>query len=377
MRASIEAVSRLIGQIYDAAYHRQALTSVMADLARLFSGSRACLLRMGADEESFQAVASADDVDEFIRLGVDTLRNDRLLRAMQALPVGIVTPRGQLIDESSFRRGEVWESFFRPRDMELGWTCKLRLSGKVSWFVDIQRSARQGPLTDAELGLLREIVPHFKRATEISQELDDVAGIADGVSGLSLGMLLVDADCSVQRMNATVAALLERADSPVRLTNRELVCADPQDTKRLRRLVIDCCALDAGAILGPGGSMLVTSRTEPPAPPLILSVSPYLGSRPFELGPARRAVILVHEVSSPRSVDFEAQLRALFGLTAAETKIAVSLAAGLTLKEASERSAIRINTARWYLEEIFRKTSTNRQGKLIALLIGLQSVRLR
>ena len=52
-------------------------------------------------------------------------------------------------------------------------------------------------------------------------------------------------------------------------------------------------------------------------------------------------------------------------LTLAETKIAASLAAGLTLKQAAETSAIRINTARWYLDEIFRKTRTNRQGQLV------------
>jgi DNA-binding CsgD family transcriptional regulator/PAS domain-containing protein len=375
MRTSVDSVARLIGRIYDVAYQREALAPVMVDLARLFSGSRACLLRQGDSLESYQVAASADDFGDFIGLGFDTLRNERLFGAMQMLPVGPIVARDQLVDEPTFRRGEVWERLFRPRDMDFGLACKLRAAGTTNWFVDLHRSAKQGPLSHDELRLFQEILPHFERATRISAEFDDIGALAKGAPHLSGGALLVDGDGHIQRANAEATAFLERADSLLRVTNREIACANPQDTQRLKQLVIDCCRPGAEAMSGAGGSILVGSVGDPQSPALFLSVLPYRGSSPFDLGPVHRAIVLIHEALPSRSEDFERQLRTMFGLTMAETKIAASLSAGLTLQQAAENSAIRINTARWYLEEIYRKTRTNRQGPLIALLARLRMLR--
>lgn len=386
MSISIEAVSHLIGQIYDSAYSRESLSTVMANLARLFGGSRACLLRMGADAESFQAAASADDVGDFLRLGHDVLRNDRLLRAMQGLPVGPIVARAQLIDEVAFRRSAVWDGFFRPRDMDIGWTCKLRSACKTHWFLDLQRHETQGPLSETELRLLRAMVPHFERATKISEQIEDAADVAEGLSHLSVGVLLVDARCRIVRANAVANALLERADSPLRATGNKIAVINPKEAEALRQLVRACCAqadrllvdplladsLSADPVPAVGGSIVLMAQGLEPSPvPLTLTVSPHLGQRPFDLGPARRAMIVISE-GATLAVDFEAQLRTTFGLTVAETKIALSLVSGLTLKQAAEKSAIRINTARWYLDEIFRKTKTHRQSQLVALLVNLR-----
>lgn len=116
----------------------------MVDLARLFSGSRACLVRQGSDMASYRTAASAEDFDDFVGLGFETIRKERLFGAMQRLSVGAVAARSDLIDEATFRRGEVWERLFRPRDMDVGIACKLRASGTTSWFVDLHRSAKQG-----------------------------------------------------------------------------------------------------------------------------------------------------------------------------------------------------------------------------------------
>lgn len=375
MGPSLDSVTRLVGRIYDVAYQRDDLSSVMVDLARLFSASRACLVRQGDDWDSYRAVASADDFDDFIGLGFDTLQNEPLFGAMQMLPVGAVVARTDLVDEAAFRRGVVWERLFRPRDMDVGLASKLRASGTTSWFIDLQRSAKQGPLPQDELRLFRDILLHFERATRISAEFDDIGGLAKSAAHLSAAALLVDGNGHIQRANAEAATFLERADGLLRVTNREIACARPQDSQRLRQLVIDCCRPGAEAGPDAGGSILVTSPGEPQPKPLFLSVLPYLGTRPFDLGRARRAVILIREAFPTRSEDFERQLRATFGLTPAETKIAGSLAAGLTLKQAAETSAIRISTARWYLDEIFRKTRTNHQGQLVALLAQVRLLR--
>ena len=65
-------------------------------------------------------------------------------------------------------------------------------------------------------------------------------------------------------------------------------------------------------------------------------------------------------------------LRALFDLSPAEAKLAAALASGMTLKEAAAGARIQINTARSYLDSIFRKTGTHQQSQLVALLKSAQ-----
>ncbi|WP_245486426.1 helix-turn-helix transcriptional regulator [Mesorhizobium sp. M7A.F.Ca.US.010.02.1.1] len=63
-------------------------------------------------------------------------------------------------------------------------------------------------------------------------------------------------------------------------------------------------------------------------------------------------------------------LSALFDLSPSEARLAGSLASGLTLKAAAVELGITVKTARTYLERVFRKTGTSRQGELVALLSG-------
>lgn len=64
----------------------------------------------------------------------------------------------------------------------------------------------------------------------------------------------------------------------------------------------------------------------------------------------------------------EAQLRALFGLTPAEARLAQLLASGDTLEEVAEKLAIKLSTARSQLSVIFSKSDIRRQTKLVAIL---------
>lgn len=68
-------------------------------------------------------------------------------------------------------------------------------------------------------------------------------------------------------------------------------------------------------------------------------------------------------------------LGGLFDLTPAEAKLAVSLASGQPLKAAADASDIKFKTARSYLEQIFRKTGTNQQSQLVALLKSAGAIR--
>ena len=64
----------------------------------------------------------------------------------------------------------------------------------------------------------------------------------------------------------------------------------------------------------------------------------------------------------------EARIRAMFGLTAAEARLAQLLASGDTLEEVARKLRIKLTTARSQLAIIFSKAGIRRQTKLVAIL---------
>ena len=96
--------------------------------------------------------------------------------------------------------------------------------------------------------------------------------------------------------------------------------------------------------------------------------------RPLPLdGPAGSFILgarLLLTVKDPESASLPSPglLRSVFRMTGSEAKLAIHLAAGLSLHQAAEVSGITSETARSQLKAVFSKTETNRQAELVALL---------
>jgi DNA-binding CsgD family transcriptional regulator len=68
----------------------------------------------------------------------------------------------------------------------------------------------------------------------------------------------------------------------------------------------------------------------------------------------------------------------VFGLTTAESELAVALTQGSTLTECAQRRGVTINTAKTQLRHILNKAGTHRQSELVRpalLLVPLKSPR--
>ena len=60
---------------------------------------------------------------------------------------------------------------------------------------------------------------------------------------------------------------------------------------------------------------------------------------------------------------------AKLSLTPAETRLAIALFKGQSVEAYAKEAAISINTARWYVKQIYAKTGVNRQTELINMLL--------
>jgi DNA-binding CsgD family transcriptional regulator len=65
-----------------------------------------------------------------------------------------------------------------------------------------------------------------------------------------------------------------------------------------------------------------------------------------------------------------ARLRAEFGLTKAEARLALRVAEGSSLASAAQAFDVKLTTIRSQLQQVFAKTGTSRQTELVAMLLS-------
>lgn len=91
-------------------------------------------------------------------------------------------------------------------------------------------------------------------------------------------------------------------------------------------------------------------------------------------GQARNVACLVFPLGR-RRIASARQLISMFGLSAAEARLARALCHGETLEEYAEAQGVKLPTVKTQLRAVFGKTQTDRQVTLVALISGIPPLR--
>lgn len=168
------------------------------------------------------------------------------------------------------------------------------------------------------------------------------------------------------RMLAVSPAAEALLGDALHIRNGALDLGDPALRRRLAALIEAAICHDPQQPDGmppPLGIRLGSGRT------LHVDVLPL----PRDVAPPRRIVALLFlRETGDGSASLAETLRQRFGLTPAESRLALALGEGLDLRQAAARNGVRLSTARVQLKAIFWKTETHRQGELVALLARLE-----
>lgn len=199
-------------------------------------------------------------------------------------------------------------------------------------------------------------------------------------------VLTVDRELRVHFANPAAQTLLRRGDG-LRLQSNRLTAVLSSDVRALARSVSAVLAhLNGNAPDKPADEVLRRPRSS-----TVLAVSgndgalsyrvvvcalTHLAAPSTQLG--AEAVLFVEDPDEALAAVAlqEELLQQTFGLTAAEARVAVQLAAGATLVEAAALSGVTHNTVRTQLRNVFDKTGARRQADLVRLLHGCHSLRL-
>ena len=186
------------------------------------------------------------------------------------------------------------------------------------------------------------------------------AAMADVLDYLPIGVIQVDIADDVVLMNASAKKILAEPDG-LTLRDCRLIAATKNETVALRKLVAAAVQSKTGASRANSLGAIALSRRHPLQPQPVIVMA--LRRRRREVHEPI-ATIFVGDPDCPIGQVGELLMR-LYGLTAAEARLAADLLEGKGLAVAAAKNDVKVNTARTHLQQIFRKTRTNRQVELV------------
>jgi DNA-binding CsgD family transcriptional regulator len=259
-------------------------------------------------------------------------------------------------------RDPYYQEFLAPHGLRWFAAVPLACDEEV-WILSLQRTIAQGPFSTAEqhrlAGLSRSLSGVAALAHALGRARTEAALSAFEVSGTAV--VLVDRLGEVLTLNAGAEALL---GPDVKIRQKRLVSSCSKATAALDRALRALLWSSDPAHLHPAVLLPREGRAALQAYPMRL---PGLGRD--ALAPCQGVMVLVDPEARCRPA--EAVLRAAFGFTPAEARLAAHLAAGTALDGAAPALGITYETARNHLKALFAKTGTHRQAELVSVLAGL------
>ncbi|MDA2927971.1 helix-turn-helix transcriptional regulator, partial [Acidobacteria bacterium AH-259-G07] len=231
----------------------------------------------------------------------------------------------------------------------------------LTGIIGLTRRKDAKPFAEEELSLLKILMPHLQRALQLHQRITSLQiqqkAASDALNRWSLGVILLDDKGQVLLMNRSAETIVNQKDGLSFDTNG-LHAARSEQTLELHTLVHEAIQTSLGLGLHNGGGAFGFPRPSFKRPLNIL-VTPICENDNLFFQPGAAAAVFVSDPERTPEPHDELLTR-LYGFTPAESRMALLLMQGKSVKEAAEELRITLNTARFHLKHIFDKTDTRR-----------------
>ena len=181
---------------------------------------------------------------------------------------------------------------------------------------------------------------------------------------LKIGVVVCDASAKVLTANSVAERILSDSDG-LELNSDGALTATLESAGSLRESIARMADLKVEGA-GPAHRAFAVRRPSGKRPLTLFLRASEASPGAAQSQPA--VLVLIQDSASPVETT-EAELRQLYGLTAAEARISNLLMEGAGLEECCDQLGIRRTTARMHLRNIFAKTGVRRQSELVALLL--------
>jgi DNA-binding CsgD family transcriptional regulator len=298
--------------------------------------------------------------------------------AMKGVPFGRPVIANSLVENGAIRRTAFYADVLKPAGIE-DMLCvshkALACDGGVGGigFSLSQRGAEQMAQGARRFSRLAS---HLTRALDTSLQLgrfaDGTRHLARVLQLMPVPALLLDGKGRIGYANPTAETLLRTGDglSVKRDGGLHLAAAMPAEMAALSHALAQALSVAEGT----GDSLGVPLRLTRPsgrAPLLVLPVPlPPPAFALWELVESARAMVLIIDPEAPANASAETA-RTVFGLTAAEARVAALVGGGLNGPQVATVLGVSTQTVKTHLARCFAKTGVHSQAGLVRLLATL------
>lgn len=368
-----ERVDSLARRFHEAA-SRADLEMALGDMARLLCAASAAIAISGPDNGATELLIGGEVGRETVALYTEKYAAiDPVSMAVRTLPVGKVDSCHHHIPPAFVEKSEYYQDFLIPNGVRYSSGFLLFDDGREWGRLGVQTSARLGPIEGRRFGALERLAPHvqsaiqqyrFNRAAGVAGRAARALGMLEALDQMGCGAVLTNARAQIVSMNQIAKSHLGVC---LRVAGDTLCALDREAGKALHRHIADAGATER---FQQRENWLALPRPE--GRPVIVRVAPAF--EPLALADGEPMVLIKLVDVDARRTLAEACLRAAFGLTGAEARLAMEFAGGQDLDVVAGRLGVAVGTARGQIKRIFMKTDTKGQPELAALLERLAIV---
>ncbi|MGB6942486.1 MAG: PAS domain-containing protein [Bryobacteraceae bacterium] len=368
----LDTILKLTGLIYDAVAAPSGWQAFLEALMCAIHAERGALSIRDVDRDEFSGVCWHGWPED-----VMTLYNERYAAidpwriGSAQLPEGAVGTDEDVCPRQILEASAAYREFYAPNNATHGMGGTILASPTAQSLIAVVRGADRGPFGERELGLLRVLMPHLKRAALLYGQFGamrrQLSMFTDHLDRYSHAYFIADAEGRILYANASAQEVANARDG-IALEHGRLAIASAGQGSEFRKTVM-------GIAAGHASLRRLAIHRPSQRDPYRLILMPVRDSGEIPLGVSVPAVSILAIDTSLRPEPDVPLLCELFSFTPAEARVAGKLALGCSLEEIAADLGVSLETVRTHAKRALSKSGTDRQGELISLI--LRSVPLR
>ncbi|MFW0757795.1 LuxR C-terminal-related transcriptional regulator [Pseudomonas sp. H11T01] len=362
---------RLIGNMYDSAINIHCMGDSLRQIRTLFKANFVTLILRVQDEPLLSPMMVAGDI-ELGEGGINHYAYYAKSTLFDSLPTDTVFTVDELMSEAEWLSSSFYLLFCQPHDCHQMLGADIRMPDGSTVRFRINRPRDQARFSHVERAMCAMLLPHLRRALHMHSLLDRSESLgslySQTISRMAVATFVLDENGSVVQLNPVAREILDSQDG-LKVVGGRLEATYPSDNRELSRLVRNAFqrTKQGGGGLQGAEAMSITRPSGKVSLGVVVELIP---TQELVEGKGKPTVVVYVRDAVSKSLVSNVVTSQLYNLTPAETSLALELANGLSLEEASEALNIRRNTARAHLRSIFSKTGVRRQTELVRIMLN-------
>jgi DNA-binding CsgD family transcriptional regulator len=364
-----QALTKLIGSVYDAATDSTLWETFLGDLAKAAGAGSAALVMHHLGRELHTVAASWKVEPDAGRLYQEHYGAiDVWAMRGRSKTAGYVCTSESLCQPQELARTEIYNDYLVRYGFVHGMFGLVENNATRWASLSLYRDLHSEEFQVSDLETLNLLVPHIQRTFKLHFQFAELKSRSGGVEAaldmLASGVIFLGGLGEVQAMNKRAEELIQSRDGLL-LAQRKLGASVHAESVQLQAVIGGAVRTGNAKGQSAGGTILISREK---GRPLSVTVAPL---REFDRIGSRNPAVVIFISDPDRSVELPADLlRRCYGLTSAEARLTMVLLDGRSLKVAADICGVTHNTAKSELKVIFLKTHVKRQGELIRLLLN-------